>query len=360
MSTKVCAVCGNKFEATSNRSKYCSDECRHGKGVCMNCGTEFIRTDKRLRNQRFCSTACWYAWTDKQDIPRKRCTQCSVEKAITEFSYTGGKGERCTVCKDCQKRQYQEKQAKSKEWKSHLLETGTMNDFGRRLQDARVEAGWTKKQLAEKVGVNQGLIVNWERGITVPRQKRIRAIYDLFGWELPLELMQNNNGSIPVAVKECEYCGGKFPVYKGSTRFCSVSCSNAFIGIGEDGERNPAWKGGVQTANRGYVKIRIVGHPTADESGYILEHRYVMEQTLGRSLGPGEHVHHKNGKRNDNRPENLELWTVEHKDPGGVRVSDLFLDQLLAQPEIASLSQDIRDAITVATKRLLANGNQEN
>lgn len=53
---------------------------------------------------------------------------------------------------------------------------------------------------------------------------------------------------------------------------------------------------------------------------WMLEHRFVMQQTLGRVLGPKEQVHHKNGDRRDNRPENLELW--KKSQPSGVRSAD--------------------------------------
>lgn len=53
----------------------------------------------------------------------------------------------------------------------------------------------------------------------------------------------------------------------------------------------------------------------------ISEHTAVMEEVLGRKLEPGENIHHRNGIRSDNRPENLELWVKMQ--PAGQRVEDV-------------------------------------
>lgn len=76
---------------------------------------------------------------------------------------------------------------------------------------------------------------------------------------------------------------------------------------------------GTVTRN-GYIIIGAKGHPNATAEGKILQHVLVMSDMLGRPLVEGENVHHKNGVRDDNRPENLEIWNTSQ--PSGQRIED--------------------------------------
>ena len=74
------------------------------------------------------------------------------------------------------------------------------------------------------------------------------------------------------------------------------------------GSANPLWNGGRYIDVHGYVWVLCPAHPHAATNGYIREHRLVMEQKLGRFLSPEEVPHHINGIKDDNSPENLELY----------------------------------------------------
>lgn len=84
------------------------------------------------------------------------------------------------------------------------------------------------------------------------------------------------------------------------------------------------WKGGRIKDGKGYIRINTPEHPNATGTGkYVPEHRLVMEKHLGRYLTKEENVHHKNGIRDDNRLENLELWSKSQ--PYGQRISDKII-----------------------------------
>lgn len=79
------------------------------------------------------------------------------------------------------------------------------------------------------------------------------------------------------------------------------------------GESNPNWKGGRRIKS-GYVLVWCPGHPRADKNSYVPEHVLVAEKKLNRQLRKGEIVHHINGKKQDNHPDNLHVFpnVAEH------------------------------------------------
>ncbi len=87
------------------------------------------------------------------------------------------------------------------------------------------------------------------------------------------------------------------------------------------GEKHPRWKGGRWINKDGYAVLHRTLHGGKEK--YRLEHVVVMERILGRPLLPDETVHHKNGVRDDNRDDNLELWVSNH--PTGQRITDVVM-----------------------------------
>ena len=113
--------------------------------------------------------------------------------------------------------------------------------------------------------------------------------------------------------KNCDVCG---TYYEGRSPWtCGDKCRYA-LAIQRRG-RPLNFKGG-RINHQGYVRLWMPTYKWGTTAkGYVLEHRYLMEQHLGRQLDRWEHVHHINGVRSDNRLENLAV-VMNNKHHGAV------------------------------------------
>ena len=161
-------------------------------------------------------------------------------------------------------------------------------------------------------------------------------------------------------VRECITCGKEFTSYNPNPKFCSRDCRTDYMrhkipidrmielyekGLTQEevaeklgtsqkviwkrmkeigyearvaakrnqyGVNNDYWRGGRTKHSNGYIYVKKKGHPRALKAGdYVLEHILVVEKEIGRYLRDDEIVHHINGVKDDNRPENLYITSLE-------------------------------------------------
>ena len=126
----------------------------------------------------------------------------------------------------------------------------------------------------------------------------------------------------PPVTEVCQHCDREFERTRRSVpqKFCSTTCAN-LAKAGRANEYLAAEVGTTRYTETGYVQRKVGDVPGASRSGWMPEHRFVTQLQLGRPLREFENVHHLNGVRDDNRPENLELWVSGQ--PVGGRVADL-------------------------------------
>lgn len=128
----------------------------------------------------------------------------------------------------------------------------------------------------------------------------------------------------------CLVCGSK--VTRAKATICSIECRSKHLAVIHKGKQlntgrthflkgvRPSHYKGYQYTEKGYIIVHKPDWLTSNKRGYIREHRYVMEQYLGRSLEKHEDVHHLNHIRTDNRLENLVV--LSHSEHSRLHIPD--------------------------------------
>lgn len=98
----------------------------------------------------------------------------------------------------------------------------------------------------------------------------------------------------------CAHCKATFRPLRSTSRYCSRRC--AWSNNGGHNRKDECW----WVNAKGYIEGRVLIDGVHTR---VKQHRYIAEKMIGRSLLPHEDVHHRNGIKTDNRPENLEVLT---------------------------------------------------
>jgi len=251
--TKKCAAEHNRTQKSTRVDK-----------TCEQCGTKFSVAAHRNDLARFCSRAC--KGLHRQVHQSKVCPSCGNEFAIAGRGHARKGSIYCSLkcvhaaqkkhrtCKRCGKQYYRT---------HHAQPTFCSREC--HAEDAR----------DRRVGI-------------APPTVRGRGVE-------PIDHV-------------CEFCGNAFQNRIASSRFCSRIC----LYKGMTGPLGPSWKGGRSVNSHGYVLVYAPNFSKPGKNGVALEHRVVMENSLGRPLTESESVHHINGIRDDNRIENLQLRQGKH------------------------------------------------
>ena len=149
------------------------------------------------------------------------------------------------------------------------------------------------------------------RACAYPKTPRIKQLWELGG-------VQIKNGHACKLIT-CPQCGRqrwvrlRHIIRDSFAGLCWLCNNKKYCKENNRGKKSRLWKGSRHRDKNGYILVRLYPEdfffPMAGYGGRIREHRLIMAKHLGRCLHPWEIVHHKNGVKDDNRLENLQLVT---------------------------------------------------
>jgi len=311
----ACQRCSKEFTVGAKEAHrvFCSRECYHAERrdnpdgyvrltpthkTCVNCGTEFSQTNRNL-NTKFCSASCRETYTaiHGRDGQRKAlvCAHCSTEFTVSPKEVRNGRKYCSMTC-----------------YSAALSASGRPNNAVEAVHFECKECGTPFQR-------NPG---------------ELRAYHKAHGKD-PLYCSRecSHIGRRHAGTKNCVVCDTPFEFSGHSTKrtaTCSDACRRTLqrrnlLATNEAERPSESREITRQITAQGYVRLRFPNQ-NGVKGREVLEHRYVMEQHIGRELRPEETVHHRVKPTTNNELSNLELFSSRHGP--GQRVIDRVADAI--------------------------------